>query len=295
MPKTRYHFNNWYNDVPVGSTYLLFQTGDRNCNPGQGVGEHWQGVNEISYIVSGKGRMWIDDRAIVVQPGMGIINRIGDRHRIDVPEDSHLRYFYLGFRIAEEARGEAADALRAFFENPPTRVIPDASSLQDAFVSLFNEILYRDSISEPMIESCMHRIIGGAYRLGLRGHSTGYQLGKGEGMDANLAYDVLHYVDAHAQVSGLLSTVSKEFGYSYDYIARKFAAVTGEKLRDYYHARRYEKACEYLRSGMSVTAVAQRLGYESIHAFSNAFKKRAGISPSDYVNRSVSREETDKQ
>lgn len=291
----RYHFDNNYGDTltTVGGVYALFQTGDLNCNPGHSVGEHVQCVHEISYIVSGRGWMWIDNRAIAVQPGMGVINRTGERHRIKAAEDEHLRYFYLGFRLTEGAHGKAAEALRAFYDDPPTRVIADATPLQEAFVSLFHEILYRDAVSDPMLESCMHRIICGTYRLCMHGREAGYRIDQGEGREGDLIYDVLHYIDANAQHSGLLSTLGAEFGYSYDYIARKFALATGERLRDYYHARRFEKACEYLRDGMSVTAVSQRLGYESIHAFSNAFKKRFGVPPSAYASSSVLRSETD--
>ena len=60
----------------------------------------------------------------------------------------------------------------------------------------------------------------------------------GETMDTNLAYEVVHYIDSHAEEGGLLSTLSREFGYSYDHISRRFAHVTGESLRDYYNRRR---------------------------------------------------------
>ena len=234
---------------------------------------------------------------IAVQPGMCIINTTGERHRIESAPDEHLRYFYLGFEFLDSAQNESAKVLRSFYENPPVRVVDDAFGIADAFVDLFNEILYQDSISNAMMESCMHRIIGGTYRLATHQHMRPYLFEHGDGENRNFVYDVIHYIDTHAHESALLSQLSTEFGYSYDYIARKFTHITGEKLRDYYHARRFEKARELLREGMSVTAVAERLGYESIHAFSNAFKKRVGLSPSDYRNQTVLKEteENDKK
>lgn len=289
MSRARYHFDNYYGNrlLSVGRAYLLFQTGDINCNPGQGIGEHVQCVHEISYIVSGRGWMWIDGEEIAVVPGMAVIDRTGEKHRIEAAADSHLRYFYIGFAFADTAQEEPMTALRAFYENLSVHVLEGAFALQEAFVELFNEILYRDAVSDAMIESCMHRIICGTYRMATRPHSPGYALGRGEMVDQRFIYDVIHYIDSHAQENGLLSRLAAEFGYSYGYIARRFSAVTGENLRDYYNVRRFEKACEYLSEGLSVTAAAERLGYESIHAFSNAFKKKVGVSPSTYRTQAV--------
>lgn len=294
MSRARYHFDNYYGDslVLIGDAYRLFQTGDIDCNPGHGVGEHAQCVHEISYVVSGSGSMWIDGEEIAVTPGMAVINRIGDRHRILAAADTHLRFFYIGFLLDDESEAAWSKTLRAFYENPPVRVIADASALHEAFVELFNEILYRDAVSDAMVESCMHRILCGVYRMATRAQSPGYTLGRGDMVDQRFIYDVIHYIDSHAQESGLLSRIGAEFGYNYDYISRRFSAVTGQNMRDYYNARRFEKACDYLREGLSVTAAAERLGYESIHAFSGAFKKRVGVSPSTYRNRAVSSNET---
>ena len=46
---------------------------------------------------------------------------------------------------------------------------------------------------------------------------------------------------------------------------------------------RHRRACELLRSGMTVTAVSERMGYSSIHVFSKSFAYREGMSPSEYA------------
>ncbi len=48
---------------------------------------------------------------------------------------------------------------------------------------------------------------------------------------------------------------------------------------------RHKRACELLCEGYSVTAVAEKMGYSSIHVFSKAFSAREGMSPSAYAEK----------
>jgi AraC-like DNA-binding protein len=72
-------------------------------------------------------------------------------------------------------------------------------------------------------------------------------------------------------------------GYSYNYLSSVFKETTGVTLSHYYHERRLEAAALLLREGFSVTRTSALLGYSSIYAFSNAYKKRYGISPSKEI------------
>ncbi|MBE3102342.1 MAG: helix-turn-helix domain-containing protein, partial [Firmicutes bacterium] len=47
--------------------------------------------------------------------------------------------------------------------------------------------------------------------------------------------------------------------------------------------RRMTTACELLKAGsISISVIAEKLRYQSIHSFSKAFKKNYGISPAQY-------------
>ena len=59
----------------------------------------------------------------------------------------------------------------------------------------------------------------------------------------------------------------------------------GLSLKEYFLMSRHRRACELLKGGMSVTAVAERMGYSSIHVFSKSFTSREGLSPSEYVKK----------
>lgn len=283
MAGTRYHFDNTYWDFPmVKGAYVLYQIGDICCKSNFEIKEHVQQVHEISYVVSGHGRMWIDDVPICVYPRMAILNKIGDRHRIATGDGEKLRFFYLGFGFSTPVCTEAVKVLDSFFENLDCRVIYNVANLQEDFINLFDEILRQDVLFDVMVESCIHKILSNVYRAYMSKESLSYHLDYSDTLDVGLVHDVVLYIDSHAEDGALLSSLSGKFGYSYGYLARKFTFVTGESLQKYYSRRRFEQACKFLRQGVNVTDVAERMGYASIHAFSSAFKKRMGISPSQY-------------
>lgn len=61
-------------------------------------------------------------------------------------------------------------------------------------------------------------------------------------------------------------------------------AREGFSFKEIYEQVGHERACELLDEGRhSVSEIAQRLGYSNIGAFSRAFKRRSGRSPTDYL------------
>lgn len=63
-------------------------------------------------------------------------------------------------------------------------------------------------------------------------------------------------------------------------------AREGVSFKEIYEQVGHARACELLDEGRySVSEIAQRLGYSNIGAFSRAFKRRSGASPTDYLAR----------
>jgi AraC-like DNA-binding protein/mannose-6-phosphate isomerase-like protein (cupin superfamily) len=293
MPvRAKYHFDNVYDQMrTVIGPYILYQAGDLYCNPGYRVPPHTQIVDEITCVVSGSGVSVTDGISTPLKPGMIYLNGEGETHAIEASDDEPLRYFYLGFRFAEPVSPGAMGKLKAFFDRPAPRYEENIASIQDAFIGLLSQFIYRDILSETLTESYMHQIVCGVYRLFHHCAQYTYLVNEGSAADERLVYDVAHYLDA--QVGGIdhLRSLGKEFGYSYAYISQKFSKVTGRSLKAYYTSRRFKKARDYLAEGMRVTTVSELMGYRSIHSFSNAFKKEFGLCPSDYQKKQFSDQE----
>jgi AraC family transcriptional regulator len=68
------------------------------------------------------------------------------------------------------------------------------------------------------------------------------------------------------------------------YLKKGFKALVGKTVHDYQQDLRINKAKELLQhQGLSVTDVANTLGYSSISHFSTAFKRVTGMKPCELL------------
>lgn len=80
-----------------------------------------------------------------------------------------------------------------------------------------------------------------------------------------------------------LQTIAAGIPVSPSYLSKIFKRHTGMNLVDYVNNMRLEKSKDLIKSGeYTLTQIASKLGYNSIHYFSNRFKSRYGINPSTY-------------
>lgn len=62
--------------------------------------------------------------------------------------------------------------------------------------------------------------------------------------------------------------------------------MTGITISDYYNERRFESARLMIRENrLKVSEISNLLGYNSVYAFSKAFKDKFGTSPKNYYKK----------
>ncbi len=91
---------------------------------------------------------------------------------------------------------------------------------------------------------------------------------------------VLDYIEAHLEeklTNGQLADIA---GYSEYHFLQLFKAHTGETVMEYVCRRRLFRAIDEILAGGRIIDVAFRYGFESHSAFSRAFKREFGLSPS---------------
>ena len=99
-----------------------------------------------------------------------------------------------------------------------------------------------------------------------------------------MVHEIIRYIDANIENIDNLCDLTKVFKYSYSYLSHIFRNKMDMSLFQYYDKKRFDWASALLQEGrLSITEVADKLGYQSLPAFSKAFSKRFGISPSEYA------------
>ncbi|MCF7849417.1 MAG: AraC family transcriptional regulator [Kiritimatiellales bacterium] len=78
---------------------------------------------------------------------------------------------------------------------------------------------------------------------------------------------------------------ARELGISYSAFRQHFRQITGLPPGQYQIQIRLNKAHRLLRnSPLSIAAIAEQLGFDSIYYFSRLFKKKTGLTPTGYRN-----------
>ncbi|RJE83990.1 AraC family transcriptional regulator [Paenibacillus sp. 1011MAR3C5] len=98
-----------------------------------------------------------------------------------------------------------------------------------------------------------------------------------------LVYQAVQYMDLHVGHIEELGQVADRLGYSYSHLSHAFRLEMGMPMQSYWVSRRMMAAMNKLQAGRdSITQISEELRYQSIHAFSKAFKKMTGFTPSEY-------------
>jgi AraC-like DNA-binding protein len=93
----------------------------------------------------------------------------------------------------------------------------------------------------------------------------------------------LALIHAQPEKDWTLEGLAREAAMSRSAYAARFKELVGQTMFEYLTAVRMQRAQALLReSGSSLTAIAARVGYTSRLAFSKAFKRLTGITPSRY-------------
>ena len=91
---------------------------------------------------------------------------------------------------------------------------------------------------------------------------------------------ILNYIEEHLEEKITIRQLAGIIGYSEYHFLQLFKAHTGETVMEYICRRRLFRAMDEILAGSRIIDVAFRYGFESHSAFSRAFKREFGLSPS---------------
>lgn len=105
------------------------------------------------------------------------------------------------------------------------------------------------------------------------------------------SYKVMRFLEKNRRRKATLPAAAEQVFLSPKYLSRYFKEETGRSFRDYKMELKLKEAKKLLDgSGLSIGAVSERLGYRNAESFSRIFKKREGLSPSEFRKSGGSKE-----
>ena len=99
-----------------------------------------------------------------------------------------------------------------------------------------------------------------------------------------LIQSITAYIQESFQTPDLnVQSVAERFDYTPDYLSRLFKQQTGISMQEWIIDVRLKKAAELLQnSDLTIWQIADRSGYDNIQHFVRLFKKRNGVTPTEF-------------
>ncbi len=277
----KYQFENWFMDNPIDlGEFKIRQVGEIDTLPGFELSLNTKLCNEITYIVNGEAEIVCDDETYICRAGDVVFNVKGTNHAIKNLDGKALRYYYISFDI-DKNHSPSSKLLFEFFENLKSTAVAADKSIPNAFQDIFTNLYEEDILSRELLIDGVRKVLICALRS-FEGKANNSYVPDARFDKKRILSQICSYLNANVEDINALKKLPEKFGYSYSYLSAFFSKSMGVSLKNYFLTTRHDFECELLKSGLSVTAVAEKMGYSSIHAFSNAFTAREGKSPSLY-------------
>lgn len=96
-------------------------------------------------------------------------------------------------------------------------------------------------------------------------------------------YELVRHMEMFFTEDITLEMLAARSGYTPSYVSRLFRDITDFSPHQYLYELRMSAATSYLyTTNMTVQKIAEAVGFPSIHYFSRMFKKKFGVSPSEW-------------
>ena len=97
---------------------------------------------------------------------------------------------------------------------------------------------------------------------------------------------IIAYIESKIYEPLTIAEVCQQFSLSRSSLQLLFKHTVNQSPKKYISDMKLERSCQMLRENKyTISEISLKLGYSSIHYFSNAFNQKYHISPSEYAKR----------
>ena len=253
---------------------IIFKRTDTKLLQPEGVSVNFHHRFELVSVLDTAAPARIDRTTYDLHPGeCALIFPNQFHHFMDVSK-SHLDWLFITFELKNH------DAIRALHNSP--RVL-DATCLEllnnivQEFVHPKNTARDTLEISYALSRVLLHLLDCPQLPSDRRDiHSS-------DDVRDVILESINKYVRANLGRAVTIANIAEELGYSVSHLRAVFRDRLGVSLGKYMRESRLSEAAQLLQSsGLNVSDIGERCGFESLYAFSRAFRKAYGIPPRTY-------------
>ena len=261
----------------------LVQIGRLVCEPGYRILPQTH-LNwfEITCVVEGEGDVYGAGKRISVKKGDIFLSFPCEKHAITSSVESPLTFDHFAFYSEHPDYSQVLERLMASYANPEKRLFHNYR-IRELLDGCIKELAGKTDFRKDFLSASFLLILLEVLKIFDVKRSGNYISDEVIQSPEKLCETIKHYIDTHLFSIKSLSELASLCGYNYSYLSFLFKRVTGVTLSDYYKLRRFESARLMIRENrLKISEISNLLGYNSVYAFSKAFKDEYGISPKNY-------------
>jgi len=220
--------------------------------------------HELVYVLKGYGEIEIEGEQYRIGPGDLVWFRPDQLHSLTVDEEPCMVFFAVHFSLPEQAERLPLESVQHI----------GGRRLEPCFRALEEIWHQRNAWSAWQQNLCLERIIC---------ESVLASQAQQESYDAGRVKKVLAFIhsDPYRQIS--LQDMLDQAGVKKSSFIHAFRSITGTTPLQYIQQLRLEYACDLLvQTVLPVAQIAERCGFADSFYFSRVFRKRFGMSPSQW-------------
>lgn len=250
----------------------VYNVGFQKCNSlyqwGPGVRDHYL----IHYIISGKGTYHVNGESIFLSAGDSFLVYPNTEVTYRADNDMPWEYAWVGFTGSDASTILQATDFRKSV--PYIRSTPYGEDIHRQILHIYdargNEFEHAVEMTGrlyTMLALFMH----GSTNNEIKNSSNSYVQKGIEFISSNYSYPIT------------VEDIASYVGLSRSHLFRSFQTVLGLSPKEYLTDFRIKQACFLLEhSNLSVTAIANSVGFDNGLYFSKTFHKKKGIPPKEY-------------
>ena len=141
---------------------------------------------------------------------------------------------------------------------------------------------YTDSLMHCLLTETIIRLLQGLYTAPASQPSSVVR----QNYQEELFDRILAYVESKVYEPLTVADICQQFSLSRSTLQHLFKNAVNQSPKKYISDMKLERSCQMLRENKyTISEISLKLGYSSIHYFSNAFNQKYHISPSEYAKR----------
>ena len=197
-------------------------------------------------------------------------------------EDHTVSYVTVMFTMENISPDLPAD----WYKVLTNRVFPYTKKIYSLIKALVQESStgapYTDSLMHCLLTETIIRLLQGIYTTpAIQPSSVVRQNYQDELFDR-----IISYVESKIYEPLTVADICQQFSLSRSTLQLLFKNAVGQSPKKYISDMKLERSCQMLRENKyTISEISLKLGYSSIHYFSNAFNQKYHISPSEYAKR----------